>query len=337
MYTGAWAKSFVAIVRREGGKASPEDLAAYRVEWSDAASTSVFGHTVYTNGGTSFAPYQLLTALNAAEAMKLDRRGPYWTDAETFRALHHLGDVVAGAPMLNPALEQALKAKGIDTSSAGQRTKAYAEALAALLPVLYASPDKDTHHSNALVAVDKDGNIAVVTHTINSVIWGDTGIVVGGIPIPDSAGFQQFRLAQLRPGDRLPNEIADLLVTDAKGQPVLSSGAIGSSLLPETLRVVVSSIAQHRPLAQVAAAPPLLGNVDPGSFALPLAQRPVTVPAGAYDVAFLASLRASGMTIVELPATVASGLRGTLALVGFEGRTTSAPETPGVMVFAGAE
>ena len=67
-------------------------------------------------------------------------------------------------------------------------------------------------HSNAVVVIDKEGNIAAITHTINSVIWGDTGIVVGGIPIPDSAGFQQARLATIKPGDRVPNEMVQTIV-----------------------------------------------------------------------------------------------------------------------------
>jgi gamma-glutamyltranspeptidase/glutathione hydrolase len=336
MYTGAWAKSFVEAVRAAGGHASLEDMAAYRPQWSEAASTTVFGHQVYTNAGTSLAPYQILTALNAAEALNLQARGPYWSDAGTFKALDQLGQVVAGAPALFPTLERALKTKGVDTSPGGQRTKAYAQALATSLETLYAKSDGDTHHSNAVVVVDRDGNIAVMTHTINSVIWGDTGIVVGGIPIPDSAGFQQLRLATLKPGDRLPNEIPDLLVTK-DGRPVLAGAVIGSSMVPEALRIVVSSIAQHQPLATVAAAPALLINVDPASYALPLAKRPALVPAGAYDGAFLASLRADGATVVEMPTVTVSGIRGTMALVGISGSAKSAPESPGVMVYTGAQ
>lgn len=339
MYTGRWAKAFVAAVRSYGGKASLEDLADYRPEWSEAAHADVFGHVVYTNGGSSLAPYQLLTSLNAAEALKLDKRGPYWSDAETFRDLTYLGEVTAGAPLLLPAVAQALKAQGADTSPAGQRTKSYAVALAASLTSLYAGHDGSTHHSNALVVVDKNGNIAVMTHTINSIMWGDTGIVVGGIPIPDSAGFQQQALASLQPGARLPNDIADTLVMDAKNRPVLATACIGSSMLPETLRVIVSYVAQHQPLARVVAKPPLLIDIDPKSYSLPLAQRPVVLPANSYDTSLLASLRASGMSITEIPTTIVLGVRGTLALISFAPATgvQSTLETPGVMVFAGVE
>ena len=74
--------------------------------------------------------------------------------------------------------------------------------------------------------IDKEGNIAAMTHTINSVIWGDTGIVVGGIPIPDSAGFQQARLATIKPGDRLPNEMVQTIVFTGD-KPILATAAIG--------------------------------------------------------------------------------------------------------------
>lgn len=339
MYTGPWAEAFVQAVQRDGGKATLADLAAYRPEWSEAAHSEVFKHEVYTNGGSSLAPYQLLTALNAAEALKLDKRGPYWSDAVTFRNLTFLGEIAASAPVLPSAMEQALKAQGADTSAAGQRTKRYATTLAAWLPSLYASPDTASHHSNALVVVDKEGNIAVVTHTINAVIWGGTGIVVGGIPLPDSAGFQQARLAQTQPGARLPNDIDDTLVMNKKGRPVLATASIGSSLLPETLRVIVSCIGQTQPLALVATKPPLLVNLNPQSYTLPLAHRPVVVPANAYDASFLESLRASGMEIQEVADATARHVRGTLALIGFDPETGVhlAPETPGVMVFAGIE
>ncbi|GAA0539926.1 gamma-glutamyltranspeptidase/glutathione hydrolase [Rhizomicrobium palustre] len=337
MYSGQWAAEFVKEVRREGGKADAAELAAYRPLWSEAAATDVFGHHVYTNGGTSLARYQFFTALHVAEALKLDQRGPYWEDGETLKALGRIGQVVASAPQLLPADEALLKSKGADTSRAGQETKAYGQILAAALPELFGLSDSGSHHSNAIVVADKNGNIAIVTHTINTVVWGDTGMVVGGIPLPDSAGFQQMRMAMLKPGARLPNEIADFLVLDAKRKPVLAGGSIGTSLHPEVLRLVLSHIGQHQPLAKAAAAPPLLINPDPASYALPLARRPLLVAEGAFAPAVLDPLKKAGATIVEAPAAQVSALRGTVAMVGFLGDTKAAPESAGVMVYCGAE
>lgn len=176
-----------------------------------------------------------------------------------------------------------------------------------------------------------------MTHTINAVVWGDTGIVVGGIPVPDSAGFQQVRLAQRKPGERLPNDIADFLVLDASGKPVLAGGSIGTSLQPEVLRIVVSAIAQRQALNDIAAAPALLINPDPQSYALPLSQRAVLLPQGGFDPAIVAKLKAAGVSTVDVPAATVAAIRGTVALIGFEGARKSVPEVPGVMVFGGAE
>jgi gamma-glutamyltranspeptidase/glutathione hydrolase len=38
--------------------------------------------------------------------------------------------------------------------------------------------------------------MAVVNHTINSQLWGDTGLFVDGISIPDSASFQGDEIAK---------------------------------------------------------------------------------------------------------------------------------------------
>src|SRR3546814_15127821 len=114
--------------------------------------------------------------------------------------------------------------------------------------------DGKSRHSNAIVVVDKDGNIAAITHTINSVVWGSTGIVVGGIPIPDSAGFQQQALAKLKPGARLPNPMVQTIVLK-KGKPVLATAAIGSSLIPESFTMVLGIVAQKQSLADTQAAP----------------------------------------------------------------------------------
>ena len=103
--------------------------------------------------------------------------------------------------------------------------------------------------------------------------------------------------------------------------------------------MIVSTIGQKRELSAVAAAPPLLMNVDPNSYALPFAQRPVIIPAGAYDAAFVEKLKASGMTIVEYPQSIVPTIRGTLAVVAIDPKSgvRTTPEVPDVMVYGGAQ
>ena len=141
------------------------------------------------------------------------------------------------------------------------------------------------------MVIDKEGNIAAITHTINSVIWGDTGIVVGGIPIPDSAGFQQARLATIKPGDRLPQrDGADDRFH--RRQADVATAAIGSSGIPETLKLVLTVAGQGLDLETVQAAPPLLYNfmlARPGQSVM---NRGLVIPDGAYRVDFVKNLEA---------------------------------------------
>lgn len=336
MYDGPWAQAFVRQVQAAGGKVTPEDLKGYKPTWNEPFKDHIFGHDIYVNGAPNNAVYQVVAGLKMAEALKLEQRGPYWSDPATFRDLMRISALVSTAPDFSPEVKDRLVKAGVDPSREGQRTKAYADKVAAMLPQLFGGADpRDTHHSNSIVVVDKQGDIAVVTHTINAVIWGDTGLVVGGIPLPDSAGFQQERLALMKPGERVPNEIACTLTFEGS-KPVLATAPIGSSLVPETIKTVFSVIGQHQDLAAVTARPPLMANL---SFTpVPLDKQPVSVPQGAYDADFLARLKAEGLNITELPAATAGGLRGTLTTAVIDPKTgqASSPAVPGVMVFTGA-
>jgi len=339
MYTGQWAKEFVALVQREGGKVTPEDLRRYAPIWSEPRQQTVFGHTVYVNGPPHYGAYALLTGLNLAEARQLDRKGAYWTDPDTFLELTRICQFVATAPALSPSIAERLRSQGTDVSPAAQLGKGYARAVASQLDALLApTPDQGPKHSNAIVAIDRDGNIAVVTHTINAVIWGDTGIVVGGIPLPDSAGFQQPALAAIKPGDRVPHQIVDTLVF-AGERPVLATASIGSSLIPETLRVLLGVLGQQQDPVTAMAAPPLLI-----SYAAPVAGQapaplPVLVPENGYDAEFLVRLKTLLPHLTAVPPATVGALRGTLAAVAIDPKTgvRTAVNQPDVMVFNGAE
>jgi gamma-glutamyltranspeptidase/glutathione hydrolase len=290
------------------------------------------------NGPPHYGAYDLIGGLNLIEATGLASKGPYWSDVDTFQSLTHICDIVSGAPVINETVARQLEAKPIDVSPANQLTKAYAAKVAPLLEGLYAPPaDNGPHHSNSIVVIDKEGNIAAVTHTINAVIWGDTGIVVGGIPIPDSAAFQQERLATIKPGDRLPHEIIDVIAFSGK-HPVLATASIGSSLVPESLRVLLGYIGQHQDLPTLMAAPPLLAHLDFGHLNQAPGERPISVVAGQYCADFVARLEERKLPVTAVPqATTAAGLRGTLAAVAIDGRKKNAINQPGVLVFNGAE
>jgi len=83
--------------------------------------------------------------------------------------------------------------------------------------------------------VDQWGNMAVVGHTINTGLWGNTGIFVDGISIPDPAGAQQHEMARVGPGNRLPNGMNPTLFL-RDGKAVLGCSAVGGGLHYKTLQ-----------------------------------------------------------------------------------------------------
>lgn len=339
MYTGAWAQEFVSIVQREGGKVTLEDLQRYTPIWSEPHQQTIFGHTVFVNGAPQQGAYQLFVGLNLAEARQLDRKGPYWQDRDTFLDLTRISQFVASAPAVNPYSAERLKLQKVDLTPAAQLGKDYAKAIAPQLEqLLGVETDQSPKHSNAIVAIDREGNIAVVTHTINAVIWGDTGLVVGGIPLPNSASFQQKLLAAIKPGDRVLHQIIDTIVLDGD-RPVLATASIGSSLLPESLRVLVGVLGQKQDLATVMAAPPLLLSFTPPAPGQTPAQQPVSVPEIGYGTGFLGKLKLALPGLTTMPQATVGALRGTLAAVAIDPKTDqrTAVNQKDVLVFNAAE
>ena len=142
MYTGLWGQDFVKTIQREGGKVTIEDLAHYRVDWSEPFATTFNAHKVYTAGLPSQSAYHILPALNLAEELKLNQQPPYWESPVAIRNLQRISDLIENAPQLDPRSATFLRTKGIDISPAAQLNKAYARAVAPLLEQLEAEiPD----------------------------------------------------------------------------------------------------------------------------------------------------------------------------------------------------
>jgi gamma-glutamyltranspeptidase / glutathione hydrolase len=338
MYTGPWGKEFMRLVQREGGKVTFEDLQNYRANWTEPLSTVFAGHRVYAAGEPSYAAYNILPALNLAAELGLEKRPSYWKDPKVLVDLQRIGNATEGAPGLTPGWTGVLKAKRIDASRAAQLTQAYARSVAPLLGAESGRATDEPRHSNSVVVVDKEGNVAAITHTINSVIWGDTGIVVGGIPIPDSAGFQQERLASLKPGDRLPNEMVQTIVFEGD-KPMLATAGIGSSLIPETLKIVLCVVGKGLALSETQAAPALLSSFGSPGATQTAKQLSLSVAEGSYTPDFIKGLESGGAKVTRLPAASANGLRGTVAAVVIDQKSgeRSTVETKGVLLFGGRQ
>jgi gamma-glutamyltranspeptidase/glutathione hydrolase len=198
--------------------------------------------------------------------------------------------------------------------------------------LLDARPGRESaHHSASVVVVDRWGNVAALVHSSNTPLWGDTGLIVGGVPIPTPAGIFQHQMAGLPPGGRVPSEIAPVIAL-RDGKPVLAAAGIGVSMMPETVRLVSRLLGGDDPAA-------VLG--EPAMLS-PFAEldlngaREELIPAGGYPTPFLDAVRRAGGAVREVDAGRTMALRGTVAL-GLMGTVKrKAVEVPGVLVFGDA-
>ena len=228
---------------------------------------------------------------------------PVWETPASVR----FGDAVVVGPAANnasaPTLFAALTLLDRDKAIGPYWTSP--DTFAAYVRALRAAWMAPGHHSDAVVVVDKWGNVAALVHSINETMWGDTGIIVGGVPLSGAGGLYRSRLTGLPPRAHVPSDMAPVIAL-RNGSPVLAIAAIGSSLVPETTRMTAGLLGGGEPETW-AAAPPLL---------IPFAAADASaeaIPVGAYSQEFQAALGARGVKLREEPAARTAALRGTSA------------------------
>jgi gamma-glutamyltranspeptidase/glutathione hydrolase len=138
-----------------------------------------------------------------------------------------------------------------------------------------ASPER--HHTNNIVAVDRQGDIAVYTNTIN--FFGGSGQTVPGYGFLLNDELTDFDFAPAAKGTPDPNlpaggkqprsSIGPTIAFD-HGKPVFALGAAGGSTIPTTiLQTIVNHVDFGMPLAAALAAPRVSQTDSPTSLAEP--------------------------------------------------------------------
>jgi gamma-glutamyltranspeptidase/glutathione hydrolase len=336
MYSGPWAEQFVAAVQRDGGKVTMEDMRSYQPTWEEPLSTSFGGSTVFVSGRTSEGSHQLLLALNLITELQLDHKPPYWKDAAVFGELSRALQLAELGTYQTPEVAEYLSRNGLKFSAEDRITRAYARAMAGLIGQRIShGPEQTPHHSAGVVVIDQWGNVATLTHSINAMPWGATGIVVGGVPLSGAAGFQQFRLASIKPGSRVPSPAAPAIVM-TRNKPTLALATIGVSLIPETVRILLGLLGNGFDSQTVIAAPPLLVNAEAPRPGENLTWRRQFVPEGAYQPEFISKLEASGLEIQPKSGLQSRAIRGTAALAAIDITTgiRHSLEHPSIIDFA---
>ena len=243
MYTGEWGRRFVGAVRRDAGLITDRDLEKYRVIWEQPLETTFAETRIFAPGLSSLGGVDTVEALNLLELAGLGRRGIPSRSADSLFWLMQ----ITGNRNFDDAPELAgRRFAGRDFSPKVRATKEHAQWVWAQMqnrewPYAGGPGGANTRppHSSGVVAVDRWGNVAALTHSCNAVVWGTTGIFVAGVSVPDSASFQQEAIKQAGPGNRLPDPMCPLILT-RDGKPFLATSAIGAGIHERNVQVLAN-------------------------------------------------------------------------------------------------
>lgn len=260
MYSGPWGKKLVAAVRADGGKMTLQDLEDYEVLWQAPLKAPVGAYEIHISPPPNLGGVSLIEALNLAMVAGLPKRGHWSSSGEVLRDAVNIS--MAGYLRFRPQAALADAFPGMDFSPASRVTPAHASELwrrvrngAAL--TRWEQAPREPRHSDNVVAIDLRGNIAAITHTINSVEWGKTAILIDGVSIGDPASYQQARIAQVVPGSRLPSQTETGILFHV-GVPVLGFGSMGAGLHQRTFQALMNVIGYGMTIDEAIDAPDFL-------------------------------------------------------------------------------
>ncbi len=293
LYRGDWAKEVAKKVQALGGTISAEDFAAYRPIWEEAQSTSFAGYQVYSLGQSELGATQLIEGLALAKQAGLTQSN---TDTES--------------PDTKNMLMQISKLSHLLSSGCVMTGKERDDLANLYLPHLQTAgweisrlemvqELQSKNHSDSVVAWDSDGNVAALVHSINTSSWGNLGLFVGGVSIPDSGNFQQHRAQHAGPGNRLTNLTNPVIVLKNK-KPHLAAGAIGAGLHEVMLQNLVSILVGQMDPHKADRLPKFWGiNYQP----TPLGQFAFYIQQGEFSTEFLAEIIKHNQPLTPLSAT----------------------------------
>ena len=277
IYEGDWGGKFVEVIQRAGGRITLEDLKRYRAIWEEPLQTSYREYAVYATGPTPWGGVNIIQGLNLLELAHLKQSGPYTSSPQSLFWLMQISACQSSTRDLRPETR-------MSKQSAAEIWQQMRDGTWRGLPKAVRKQAANSPHTDGLAVVDQWGNMAVVNHTINTMLWGNTGLFVDGISIPDSAAFQNSDIEKAGPGHRLPNAMSPLIIC-FDGKPVLGSAATGGGLHAKTLQVL-ANILEFGMDPQTAVDAPAFVGWDPAQ-----------VEADTFDPKILAELKRMGLSV----------------------------------------
>jgi len=270
MYEGEWGQKLVEAVREEGSKMTLADLEQYEVEWREPRHTTFRDYEIYGSAG-------LIEAFNLLELADFRSQGHFTESAESLywlakilRVSDVLGPQLVGGstpaevvrrffPELNPDMSARVSKDAAAQLWAAMHDPRWgeleavaheihlesAEVIANLIRDFRLRPRTPArpNHTAGVVAVDAEGNMAAIVHSVTSAVWGELGVFVDGVSVVDPGAFAQDAIAKVGPGNHLGSRdgvsgCPVLVVRD--GRPVLGCGSVGAGYYDATVQAVLS-------------------------------------------------------------------------------------------------
>jgi gamma-glutamyltranspeptidase/glutathione hydrolase len=244
MYTGAWGRRFVNIIQREGGKIIMRDMEEYGPVWADPIHITYNGYDIHALGYPSNGAMNVVISLNMMEHANLMNLPHASESAEALYRLMYSSRVgeFFYPPYTPELLDIYIPEGNYSYESLANKENArliwdriesgeWPSIESQIAQRGYIRPS----HSEAIIAMDAQGNVAAVCHTINADRWGNSGIFVDGVSIPAPAYHQIHRMDKCGPGAYVPDTTNPVLVL-RDGLPVYASSCIGSDLHSATVQ-----------------------------------------------------------------------------------------------------
>lgn len=271
-YTGKWAHNFVDATQRTGGSLTLKDMADYKIRWEEPTRSTYRGYEIVSAPPPSTAGTLISMILNILEPTDLKALPHYSQSAESFARIRQAfafaesaTDTFVKDPLAFDVPLQTLLSKEyaafltaqINASSPNRGVSAGAPQPGAEMAAKFDGHDRHSTDTDHLVAVDKDGNMVSITHTVYGSTFA-TGLVVDGVGVNSGNGFPGTGNG---PGRRVLSPFPPTIVAkNGKPQLVLGSPGLSSRAVALTL---INYLGYGMPLEQAVDAPRFQGS-QPG-------------------------------------------------------------------------
>ena len=257
-YRGPVADLIVAEMERGGGFISHQDLADYAAAWRQPVEVEYRGHTIYSMPPVSSGGLTLGLILNVLEGW--ESLPPFGgaelihLEAETMRLAFRDRNTLLGDPDF------------IDVPRAQFESQDYADGLRARidparaqpLPPIEVAPPQESTETTHYSVVDRWGNAASITTTINSG-YGNAVVVTGaGFLLnnemddfaaspgqPNQFGLVEGENNAIVPGKRMLSSMTPSIVLDPEGDLMMVVGTPGGPTIITTVYQVISNVIDH--------------------------------------------------------------------------------------------